>query len=95
MDKESAGYIRRVTINGSMSEWKPTMSGVTQKSVLGPILLNILINDIDRGIECTLSKLVDDTKLSDAVDLLEGKDARYRERMTSRGTLSYLNVGPI
>lgn len=36
----------------------------------------MLIDDIDIGIECTLSKLLaGDTKLSDAADMPEGRDA--------------------
>uniref|UniRef100_M3XLH7 Reverse transcriptase domain-containing protein n=1 Tax=Latimeria chalumnae TaxID=7897 RepID=M3XLH7_LATCH len=59
---------QRVMVQGIASDWKDVKSGVPQGSVLGPLLFNIFINDLEEGVKSTLVKFADDTKMMKVLD---------------------------
>ena len=80
-------------------------SGVPQGSVLGPVLFNIFINDLDEAIEGLLIKFGDDTKLGGVantpeerttlqsdLDRLEGKKMNFNREKCKVLHLDIKNV---
>ncbi|KAK4807014.1 LOW QUALITY PROTEIN: hypothetical protein QYF61_000343 [Mycteria americana] len=81
LDEQTVGWVenwlnswaQRVVIGGMKPSWRPVTSGVPWGSIPGPILFNVLINDLDDG------EFADDTKLGGAADTPEGCAAIQRD----------------
>lgn len=67
------------------------------RSLLELALFNTFAGDADSEIECTFSKFEDDTKLSNAVNTMEGRDAIQKdpdglERQSYMNLMKYKKV---
>ena len=58
-----SGRFQRVILNGQTSSWRPVLAGVTQGSILGPLLFLIYINDLPNELKSNAKLFADDTSL--------------------------------
>ena len=54
---------QRVCIDGCSSRWTDVLSGIPQRSVLGPLLFLIFLNSLEDDIMNVILKFADDTKI--------------------------------
>ena len=50
-------------MDGGVSSWKSALNGVSQRSVLGPVLFLVYIDDLEEGVIVNILKFADDIKL--------------------------------
>lgn len=72
----SAADIQRIIVNGATASQSP------ECAILGSVVFDVFINDLDEGMECILSKFTDDTGVGGAVGSLEGQEVLQRNLTT-------------
>ena len=66
---------QEVVLNGQKSNSIPVTSGVTQESVLGPILFMMFVNDLPSIVSSPTYMFADDTKIFRAIRISEDHTA--------------------
>lgn len=69
------GKLAELSAATQRPSWQLVANAVLQRSVLGPILLSVFINNLDDGREWTSTKFVENTRLVGGVNILAGRIA--------------------
>lgn len=56
-----------MVLNASKSEWVSVLSGVTQGSVIGPLLFTLYVIEIPDLVHCNIKMFADDIKMCTAI----------------------------
>ena len=54
---------QRVVLNGKTLPWRPVIAGVSQGSILGPLLFLVYINNLPNELKSSVKLFADDTSL--------------------------------
>ena len=84
---------QRAVVKRKESSWRPVSNRVPHGSVLGAVLYNIFINNLDEGIERSVIKFADDTELEGVDDTSEGCAAIQKDLDRMERNLMKYNKG--
>ena len=87
---------QHAVVNGETSEGAPVLSGVPQRTILGPLLFSLYINDISTDIDSEIRLFADDCslretlgrvagQLSDSLKNFAGQKKKLPDRKKKRG----------
>lgn len=71
------GWAQRFAVNQVTGQW-PAIGGLLWGSILGSVPCNISVNDLDAGVECTVSNF-SDIKLGEVIDSFVGRETLQRD----------------